>query len=90
MKNATKTTIDSSGRLVVPKAIRQEAGFLPGMDLQVSCRDGRVELEPAPRKVRIVKKGKVFVALPEDPSEPLTAEVVRRTQEAVRERHAKK
>lgn len=53
-------------------------------------RDGRVELEPAPRRVRIVKKGEVFVAVPEDPSEPLTAEVVRRTREAVRERHAKK
>lgn len=36
------------------------------------------------REVRIVRKGRLAVAAPVEPSEPLTAEMVRRTQLAIR------
>ncbi|HSR69815.1 MAG TPA: AbrB/MazE/SpoVT family DNA-binding domain-containing protein [Acidobacteriota bacterium] len=80
--------MDSSGRLVIPKVIRQRAGFTSGMELEVRCHDGRVELEAAPRRVRIVKRGELYVAVPGEPTEPLTAETVRRTQEVIRRRDA--
>ncbi|MEA2564313.1 MAG: hypothetical protein QOH06_5817 [Acidobacteriota bacterium] len=36
------------------------------------------------REVRIVRKGRLAVAVPVEPSEPLTAETVRRTQQTIR------
>ena len=41
--------------------------------------------EPA-QPVRIVQKGKLWVAEPLEPGEPLTAETVRQTQEWIRDR----
>ncbi len=40
---ATITTIDSAGRIVVPK--REELGFRPGQKLELSAVDGRLEVE---------------------------------------------
>jgi len=80
-------TIDSAGRLVVPKAIRDEAELLPDMPLTIRCRDGRIEIEPAALVVTRVKKGRVAVAMAAD-SPTLSAETVRRAQRAVRGRRA--
>lgn len=88
MNHAIRTTMDPSGRLVIPKAIRQKAGIAPGVELEIRCTDGRIELEPAPREIRIVKKGELYVAVPREPSEPLKAKTVRNTQEAIRGRNA--
>lgn len=70
----------------MPKVIRERAGLAPGTELELRCRGGLVEIAPAPRRVRIVKRGQVCVAEAEDSSEPLTSEAVRRTQEQVRAR----
>ena len=80
-------TIDSAGRLVVPKSIREEAGLRPDVPLEIRCREGCVEIEPAVRLVRRTKKGRVAVALPVDSGQPLANEVVRRVQGALRGRH---
>ena len=90
MPQAMKASIDAAGRLVVPKRIREQAGLSPGMILEICCRDGTVELKPAPRPVQIVQKGKIHLAVPEEESEPLTEETVRQTREAIRCRHASK
>lgn len=37
------------------------------------------------REVRIVRKGRLAVAVPVEPSEPLTAEMVRCTQQVIRD-----
>jgi AbrB family looped-hinge helix DNA binding protein len=79
--------MDGSGRLVLPKKIREEAGIEPGMPLEVRVdADGRIEIEPAHLQVRIVKKGPLHVAVPLEPVEPLTTEAVRQVQLALRER----
>ena len=85
MKSAT-VSIDDSGRLLLPEAIRKEAGLNPGMALEIRYRNGRVEIEPPASKVQIVEKRGVYVAVPEEPLKPLTAEMVRETQEAIRDR----
>src|SRR5262249_22616614 len=64
-----KTTIDSAGRLVIPKAIRRAAGLQPGMALEVRCHEGRVEIEPAALPVKLVQKGRLLVAVPETDGE---------------------
>lgn len=73
----------------MPKEIREELGLRAGVPLQIRIRDGRVEIEPAPRAVRIVKKGHLRVAEPLEPSEPLTTEQVTRTTAELRARRRK-
>jgi AbrB family looped-hinge helix DNA binding protein len=84
MKIASTTTLDAAGRLVLPKSIRLAAGLEPGTPLQITCRDGRVEIEPQPREVRLVRKGKLLVAEPVEPSEPLTDELVQAVRDTLR------
>lgn len=84
MKTATTTTMDSAGRLVLPKDIRDEAGFVPGMPLNVSFLDGRVEIEPAPREVTTIRRGWLKVAVPVEPGAPLLEQTVEETKSAIR------
>jgi AbrB family looped-hinge helix DNA binding protein len=82
-----KTTIDLAGRLVIPKQIRQEAGLRPGMPLDVRWRAGRIEIEPAPLPVKLVRKGRLLVAIPDKTVGKLTGGAVERTREALRREH---
>lgn len=81
-----KTTIDSAGRLVIPKEIRKEAGIEPGTLLEVTLREGHIEIVPAPQRVRLVKKGHLLVAEPETEVPALDAETVDRTLKQLRQR----
>jgi AbrB family looped-hinge helix DNA binding protein len=78
------TTIDAAGRLVIPKEIRDRAQLVPGQALVVRYEAGRVEIEPAPLSVRLVKKGFLLVAEPQAPVEPLTERIVAETRETLR------
>lgn len=80
-----QTTIDEAGRVVIPKAIRDGAGLRPGTPLEIELVDGRVEIAPAVGPTRLIDEGGVVVLGCDDPG-PLTAETVRRVQEAVRGR----
>jgi AbrB family looped-hinge helix DNA binding protein len=79
-------TIDAMGRLVIPKEIRTQAHLEAGLPLDIRLRDGCIEIEPAPRGVEIVKRGRLRVAIPTDRSAPLTERVVRDTRDRLRER----
>jgi AbrB family looped-hinge helix DNA binding protein len=81
-------TIDSAGRLVVPKSIREEAGLRPFEPLDIRCREGCVEIQPAARRVRRIREGRVSVAVPLAPGEPLDNDTVRRVQGGLRGRRA--
>jgi AbrB family looped-hinge helix DNA binding protein len=79
-----KVTIDAAGRLVIPQAIRREAGLKPGTSLDVRWRDGRIEIEPAPLPVKLVRRGRLLVAVPQGKVGPLRAETVERTRRTLR------
>ena len=81
-----KTTIDRAGRLVVPKRIRDEAGISAGSELTIRVADGRIEIEPAPLEVRLVKRGRLTVAVPRKRVPPLTNGIVGRTLDRLRRR----
>lgn len=81
-----KTTIDGAGRLVVPKKIREAAGIKPGSELTIRVEDGRIEIEPAPLEVKLVKRGSLTVAVPRKRVTPLTTEAVGRTLDRLRRR----
>ena len=55
-----KTAIDSAGRLVIPKPIRDAAGLKAGVE--VEYRDGKVEIEPSRSQINLVRKGSLLVA----------------------------
>ena len=81
-----KTSIDKAGRIVIPKAIREAAGLTPGMELDIRCEDGRIEIEPAAVPVKLVRRpGGMLVAVPLEPVEPLPHEVLQRTLDELRD-----
>jgi AbrB family looped-hinge helix DNA binding protein len=86
--NAIRTTIDSAGRLVIPKEVRQQAQIGPGMLLEVRLREGRIEIEPAPLEITIRRRGRLAVAVPRDAVPPLTSETVEETRRRLRRERA--
>ena len=79
-----RTTVDSAGRLVIPREIRREAGIEAGTPLEVTVRDGHIEIAPVPLPVKLVRKGRFVVAEPQVPVPALSAKTVERTREALR------
>ena len=78
---AMKTTIDSAGRLVIPRELRRAAGLEPGMALEVRLEGGVVMVEPAPTPVVLERRGRFVVARPVRPGPVLTEQTVRETRE---------
>ena len=76
MLGSMKTTIDASGRIVIPKEIRKAAGLQRGTAVEVRWRDGRIEIEPALVPVRLEQRGRWVVAVPEEDVPILTAAMV--------------
>ena len=86
MLHTMRTTTDAAGRLVIPKEIRREAGLKPGMALEVRWREGRIEIEPVPLPVKLTKRGRLLVAVPEEQVERLLSDTVERTRRRLRQR----
>jgi AbrB family looped-hinge helix DNA binding protein len=78
------TTIDSAGRIVVPKQLRDELGFRSGQQLELNAVDGRLEIEHQRTPMRLEPRGKRLVAVADGEMPTLTAETVRETLEQVR------
>jgi AbrB family looped-hinge helix DNA binding protein len=81
--NAMHVTIDSAGRLVVPKPMRDELGISKDTPLEIEVIDGHLELSPPHRPPRVVEgpNGPVVAAT----GTPISDDEVRRVLEAVRE-----
>lgn len=79
-----KAVIDRAGRIIVPKALREALGLKAGQSLEIRAGDGRLEIEIAATSMRLKKRGKGLVAIPESLLPPLTAEQVRDTLERIR------
>jgi AbrB family looped-hinge helix DNA binding protein len=79
-----RAVIDRAGRIVVPKPLRQALGLKPGQPLEIRAGDGRLEIEVASTPMRLKRRGKALVAVPDAKLPPLTSEQVRETLERVR------
>lgn len=77
-------SIDSAGRVVVPKQLRDELGLSPDTPLEIEVVDGHLELSAPHEPAKLVEgpSGPMMAAT----GIPLTDKDVRRTLEAVRER----
>jgi hypothetical protein len=54
------------------------------MPLDVRWRAGRIEIEPAPLPVKLVRKGRLLVAVPDKDVPGLSANTVERTRQTLR------
>jgi AbrB family looped-hinge helix DNA binding protein len=79
-----RSTIDPAGRVVIPKPLRDRLGLEHGQSVEIRERDGRIEIEPAPTAMSLVRRGAGPVAVPEEKLPPLTDEAVRETLDRVR------
>lgn len=57
-----ETTIDAAGRIVVPKALRDSLGLVPGTVLDVSSYGTGLTLVPRGRTARLVREDGFLVA----------------------------
>jgi AbrB family looped-hinge helix DNA binding protein len=79
-----QTTIDSAGRIVVPKALRDELGLLGGERLEIRAHDGSLEVDVIPVPMHLEEHAGVPSAIPSEPLPALTAQQVRDIVERVR------
>ena len=59
-----RTTIDKAGRVVIPAAIRDRAGFVPGAELEVVEDEIGIRLERVAPGPKLVRVGRRLVARP--------------------------
>lgn len=84
MNGAMKTTIDRAGRIVVPKPIRERLRLLDGGLVEITERDGVIEIVPLCVPVRIVETAEGPVAHPLEHVPPLTDDILFDTIDATR------
>lgn len=79
------TAIDSAGRLVIPKPLRDAMGLTTGRRVDITYTDGRLEIELAPAltHVEVAPDGLPLIVADEE-LPPLTTEIVRQTIESTR------
>ena len=76
--------IDAVGRLVVPKALRDELGIGGPTELEAATRDGVIELTVADVAARVEDRDGTPVIVADQPVKPLTADDVRAAVDRVR------
>jgi len=79
-----KTTIDKAGRVIVPKAMRDELGLTGGTEVEIGLVDGRVEIAPVASHIRLERKRGRLVAASDREMPALTADDVRALLEKLR------
>ncbi len=62
-----EAVIDQAGRIVLPKAIRDALGLLPGTRVDISPYGAGAQIVPAGRTARLVEENGVLVAAGETP-----------------------
>lgn len=79
-----RTVIDAAGRLVIPKAARDELGLRPGTELVLRVVDSRLEIEVPATPMRLQETDSGVVAVTDRPMPVLTSDLVRETLDRVR------
>jgi bifunctional DNA-binding transcriptional regulator/antitoxin component of YhaV-PrlF toxin-antitoxin module len=79
-----RVAIDGVGRLVIPKALREELGVDGPADLELTAADGRLELTVADVPAHVEQRGGLPVIVTDRPIEPLSVAETRAAVERVR------
>jgi AbrB family looped-hinge helix DNA binding protein len=79
-----RITIDVVGRLVIPKPLRSALGITGPTELEVTARDGVIELAVADTPARVEERGGQPVIVTDAPTKTMTVEDVREAIDRVR------
>ena len=79
-----RSTIDKAGRVIVPKAMRDELGLTGGTEVEIGLVDGKVEIAPVASHIRLERKRGRLVAASNREMTALTADDVRALLEKLR------
>jgi AbrB family looped-hinge helix DNA binding protein len=79
-----KTTIDRAGRVVIPKAIRDRAGLVPGTEIDIRVDNGVVEISPPRPKGRLVEEDGFLFWESAPGTPPITGEAIDQAIQDVR------
>lgn len=76
----TTVSIDKAGRIVLPKAVREELQLTPGTNLELELSEDRISLRPE-RKVRMYKKDGIWLF---HTGSPMPVDLIQETIKKVR------
>ena len=79
-----RSAIDASGRVVIPKELRDRLGLRGSRPIEICERDGRIEIEPATTPMSLVRRTGGSVAVPDEKLPLLTDDIVRDALERTR------
>ncbi len=79
-----RVAIDGVGRVVIPKPMRDVLGIHGPSELELTERDGALELTVPYIKAHLEDRDGHTVIVPDEPVPPLTTELVREVLERVR------
>lgn len=79
-----RTTIDSAGRVVVPKAFRDALGLEGGSAIEIGLDDSGLRIEVPPTPMQLEETDYGVRATSEIDLPPLSADTVRETLERLR------
>jgi AbrB family looped-hinge helix DNA binding protein len=79
-----RVAIDGVGRIVIPKPTRDALGIDGPTELELTERDGCLELSVPCMKAHLEVRDGLSVIVPDEPVPPLTTEMVREVLERVR------
>ncbi|WP_341728964.1 AbrB/MazE/SpoVT family DNA-binding domain-containing protein [Brooklawnia sp.] len=79
-----RTTIDSGGRIVIPKELRDALELKPGQFVDIAMLDGRISIDVSGVGMHLETPDGIPVAIPDEPIEPLTVDTVRGVLEHLR------
>lgn len=81
-----RATIDRSGRLVIPKVLRDAIGLPDGGEVEIDVADGAIRLEPPTVAKRIEHRDGRAVIVADEPVPVLTDDAMFAAIDAVRDR----
>ncbi len=76
-----RTTIDAAGRLVIPRAIREQVGVYGATEVDIELDGAAIRIEPAISGALAEEDGRLVIP---STGSPLTAEMVVRLRDADR------
>lgn len=79
-----RTAIDTAGRVVIPKPIRDRLGLVGAAELEIDERDGVIEIRVAPLDVEVVETPDGPFVRPRGDVPGITDDDVRKALNAVR------
>lgn len=79
-----RSTIDSAGRVVIPKPLREAIGLADGGPIEIELVDGALRVAPPTVAKRIEDRGGRATIVPDEDLPPLSDDVVRDVRDATR------